>query len=370
MACARQPDRAVPSAARRHRRGPRSAVSRRAPAVVRPPRASSAIWSASTTHTASNSRSSRWHPADAGLVTGPGTAPSGRPSAAACPAVLSEPDRMPASSTTVASLAAAISRLRCRNRHFVGRRAARQFGDDRAGLRDAGEERLVAERVEAIDAAGEERDRRAVAREGGAMRHAVDAVGTAGDDREPAIDETGRGLPSRRARRTRSRHARRPARWSGRARRERRCVRAPTGRSARARRARRRRGPRGIAGHDEPRADAWPPASSDRTNPRRGRGAGASVRDPTRPRARRDRRPPRRPGRRAVRPIGAARSASAAACRADRRDQRGRGRRRPARRRCRARRERTRRGRRRRRPERRRTRRPTALADRSTSFMS
>ena len=82
--------------------------------------ASSAISSAFVTQTAGNSRSIRWHPAEALLVTGPGTAPSGRPSAAAWPAVLSDPDRQPASTTTTARLAAAISRLRCRNRHLVG----------------------------------------------------------------------------------------------------------------------------------------------------------------------------------------------------------------------------------------------------------
>ncbi|MCW3041509.1 MAG: hypothetical protein JWM31_3414, partial [Solirubrobacterales bacterium] len=43
-----------------------------------------------------------------------GTAPSGRARAAACPAVFSDPERVPASITTVARLAAAIKRLRCR----------------------------------------------------------------------------------------------------------------------------------------------------------------------------------------------------------------------------------------------------------------
>ena len=37
----------------------------------------------SVTHTAAPSRSSRWHPADDADVTGPGTAPTGRSSAAA-----------------------------------------------------------------------------------------------------------------------------------------------------------------------------------------------------------------------------------------------------------------------------------------------
>ena len=69
---------------------------------------------------APNSRSSRWHPAEAALVTGPGTAPRGRPSDTPCPAVLSEPLRHPASTTTTAPARAAINRFRCRNLHFVG----------------------------------------------------------------------------------------------------------------------------------------------------------------------------------------------------------------------------------------------------------
>ena len=53
-------------------------------------------------------------------MTGPGTAPSGRPRADCVTRGVERPERRPASSTTVASLAAAISRLRCRNLHFVG----------------------------------------------------------------------------------------------------------------------------------------------------------------------------------------------------------------------------------------------------------
>ena len=45
-------------------------------------------------------------------VTGPGTAPTGRPSWAAKSAVVSEPDRSVASTTTVSAASAAISRLR------------------------------------------------------------------------------------------------------------------------------------------------------------------------------------------------------------------------------------------------------------------
>lgn len=45
--------------------------------------ASSAIWSGFVTQTASYSLMRRWQPAEAALVTGPGTAPNGLPSVAA-----------------------------------------------------------------------------------------------------------------------------------------------------------------------------------------------------------------------------------------------------------------------------------------------
>ena len=83
--------------------------------------ASSRTSAASVTHTATPSRSSRWQPADAIDVTGPGTAPTGRSSRAAWCAVLIAPERHAASTTTVARPAAAISRFRCRNRLLVGR---------------------------------------------------------------------------------------------------------------------------------------------------------------------------------------------------------------------------------------------------------
>jgi hypothetical protein len=76
--------------------------------------------SADVTHVAPDSRRRRWQPDDETLVTGPGTAPSGRSSASAWLAVLSDPLRAPASTTTVAALTAAMSLLRRRNRHRVG----------------------------------------------------------------------------------------------------------------------------------------------------------------------------------------------------------------------------------------------------------
>lgn len=65
---------------------------------------------------ASDSRSSRWQPTEAALVTGPGTAPSGRPSVSAWAAVFAAPDLRPASTTTVADARALMMRLRCRSR--------------------------------------------------------------------------------------------------------------------------------------------------------------------------------------------------------------------------------------------------------------
>ena len=84
------------------------------------PSTSSATSSAVVTQVHGSSLSNRWHPADEADVTGPGTTPRGRPSSTAWWAVFSEPERQPASTTTVARHMAAMSRLRCRNRHFVG----------------------------------------------------------------------------------------------------------------------------------------------------------------------------------------------------------------------------------------------------------
>ena len=69
---------------------------------------------------ASDSRSSRWHPTDAALVTGPGTAPSGRPRVNVWAAVFAAPERRPASTTTVAEARALMILLRCRKRQRVG----------------------------------------------------------------------------------------------------------------------------------------------------------------------------------------------------------------------------------------------------------
>ncbi len=66
------------------------------------------------------SRMSRWHPAESPLVTAPGTAMSGRPSARASDAVRCAPLRRPASTTTVPPAIPAMSRLRTRKRWRPG----------------------------------------------------------------------------------------------------------------------------------------------------------------------------------------------------------------------------------------------------------
>ena len=59
--------------------------------------------------------SSAFGPAAWGLVIWPGTAPTGLASCCANPAVTSEPDRSPASTTTVIAASAAMIRLRAGN---------------------------------------------------------------------------------------------------------------------------------------------------------------------------------------------------------------------------------------------------------------
>jgi hypothetical protein len=54
------------------------------------------------------------------LVTGPGTAPTARPSSCARRATVIDPERAPASTTTVAAESAAISRARAMKRWRVG----------------------------------------------------------------------------------------------------------------------------------------------------------------------------------------------------------------------------------------------------------
>lgn len=96
---------------------------------------------------------------DAADVTGPGTAPMVRPRAAAWFAVVNDPDRTPASTTTVAAVVAAISRLRARKRQRVGGRAGGDLAGDRAAaLGDPGDQLAVPGRVGAVGSAGQPGD--------------------------------------------------------------------------------------------------------------------------------------------------------------------------------------------------------------------
>ena len=72
------------------------------------------------TRAASRVRSSSWTPSDGAEVTGPGTPISTRLVSDAQCAVFSAPLRTAASTTTVPSESAAITRLRDRKRSFVG----------------------------------------------------------------------------------------------------------------------------------------------------------------------------------------------------------------------------------------------------------
>jgi len=62
---------------------------------------------------------SRWHQTEAEEANAPGTANTGRASCAAWWAVLSVPDRAPASTTTVTSASAAISRFQAREVKYM-----------------------------------------------------------------------------------------------------------------------------------------------------------------------------------------------------------------------------------------------------------
>jgi hypothetical protein len=140
-------------------------------------RYSSAASSALVMRVAPCSRMRRWVPADAALVTGPGTAPTGRPSAVAWFAVFSEPERHPASVTITVALLAAIIRLRWMNRHLVGGvphgTSDTTAPDSTMRVRSAS----CPAGVEPVDATGEVGDRAPVGRQRCAVGHAVDAVG-------------------------------------------------------------------------------------------------------------------------------------------------------------------------------------------------
>jgi hypothetical protein len=69
------------------------------------------------------------------------------------------------------------------------RRPGRDLGHDHPAIGDPAKQLLVTAGVEPIEPAGEHRDGRAAARQGGAVCRTVDAVRGSGHDREAAVDE-------------------------------------------------------------------------------------------------------------------------------------------------------------------------------------
>ena len=124
-------------------------------------------------------------------MTGPGTAATARPSWAAKSAVISEPERSVASTTTVSAGEPGDEPVAREEAPAVRREARRQLGDHAAARRrSAACRRALARRVRHVGAAGEHGDRR---RRSPAARSApsrvggrVDAQRHAGDDGQPA----------------------------------------------------------------------------------------------------------------------------------------------------------------------------------------
>ena len=147
----------------------------------------------------SSSRANLWHPAEFAEVTGPGTTMTGRPSRRACAAVLSAPERICASTTTVPRVRAAMTRLRWRKRGLVGCGTWRQLSHQDATLAaDPTEQLDVASGIDRVHATGEHRDRRTARHQRAPVGSSIDAVGTTGDDRPPPQRKVGGDLAGHR----------------------------------------------------------------------------------------------------------------------------------------------------------------------------
>ena len=108
-------------------------------------------------------------------------------------AVISEPERTAASTTSVARVRAAMNRLRIGKCSLSGGVPERQLGDERAARGDGPRElAVVDQRVAHVEAAAEHRDGAAAAVERAAVRGPVDAPSEAGDDRDAAARELAR----------------------------------------------------------------------------------------------------------------------------------------------------------------------------------
>ena len=171
----------------------------------------------------------------------PGTASTGRPSSRAKSAVISAPERRPASTTATACASPATIRLRAGKRHGAGA-VPGQYSDTSAPrLGDPPRQGAVAPRIGHVDPAPEHRHREPARRERALVGRGVDPV------REAADDDGARARPGRPASVAGERAARRPSRGG--------CPRS------------RRPGPRRVAAR----------ASSDRAARRRGRTAGRGA---------------------------------------------------------------------------------------------
>ncbi len=131
------------------------------------------------------SASSALGPAASGAVTRPGTAPTSRPRSSAKAAVISEPDRTPASTTTTTSARPAISRLRAGK---VQRRARIPGGNSETTAPrgdDAVVQRPPRRGIGAVGPGAEDGDRAAVGLERAGVGGGVDPERQPGDHRDP-----------------------------------------------------------------------------------------------------------------------------------------------------------------------------------------
>ena len=120
-------------------------------------------------------------PAERGSSGLPGTAKTSRPCSPARRAVISEPERSAASTTTTPSEMPEISRLRRGKSLSARREAGRPLADEQSPLADGALQLLVLGRINDVDAAGEHGDGAVFER--GEMRRRVDAAGKPrGDD--------------------------------------------------------------------------------------------------------------------------------------------------------------------------------------------
>ena len=266
----RRPGRRRPAAGAGGRRPGRAPGPRGRRAAPRRPQRLEHVGRAARTSVAP-SRSSARQPAARGSIGWPGTAITSRPASAARRAVMSEPDRSAASTTTTAP-ARGPRRCGCGAGKWraCGSRPERMLGDAEAAGRDLGREARVLLRVDVVHAA--RHHRHGAGGERGAVRLGVDAAGEARDDDEARLAQALRPAPAPCAARARRRCGRRPAPPAGRGRR----AGSPSAqrRGGASARAARSGGIGGLAPGEQARAERRAPACATRPAPRpRGRAA-------------------------------------------------------------------------------------------------